>query len=53
MFKEPSKKLADGQDLSPADADLVMRTIMEGKASQAPDRRIPSALHMKVKTADE
>ena len=53
MFKETLKKLAERQDLSPADADLVMRTIMEGKASQAQIGAFLLALHMKGETADE
>ena len=53
MLKETLKKIADRQDLSPADAELVMRTIMEGKASQAQIGAFLLALHMKGETAEE
>jgi anthranilate phosphoribosyltransferase len=53
MFKETITKLAERQDLSPADAELVMRIIMEGKASQAQIGAFLLALHMKGETAVE
>ena len=53
MFKETLTKLAERQDLSPRDAEQVMRIIMDGKASQAQIGAFLLALHMKGETADE
>ena len=53
MFKETLTKLAGRNDLDPAEAAGVMRTIMEGKASQAQIGAFLLALHMKGETADE
>jgi len=53
MFREILTKLAGRQDLTPAEAQDVMRIIMEGKASQAQIGAFLLALRMKGETADE
>ncbi len=53
MFKETLTKLAVRQDLTAAEAAEVMRTIMEGRASQAQIGAFLLALHMKGETAEE
>jgi anthranilate phosphoribosyltransferase len=53
MFKETLIKLAGRLDLNSAEAEGVMRIMMEGKASQAQIGAFLLALHMKGETADE
>jgi anthranilate phosphoribosyltransferase len=53
MFKESLARLAERRDLIPAEAEGMMTTIMEGKASQAQIGAFLLALHMKGETADE
>ena len=53
MFKETLIKLAGRQDLNPAEAEGMMRIIMEGKASQVQIGAFLLALHMKGETPDE
>jgi anthranilate phosphoribosyltransferase len=53
MFSETLTKLAVRQDLTAAEAAEVMRTIMEGRASQAQIGAFLLALHMKGETAEE
>jgi anthranilate phosphoribosyltransferase len=53
MFRDLLTKLAGREDLSPAEAQDVMRIIMEGKASQAQIGAFLLALRMKGETADE
>ncbi len=51
--KEILARLAGRQDLSPSEAEGIMKVIMEGKASQAQLGAILFALHMKGETAGE
>jgi len=53
MFTETLTKLAVRQDLTAAEAAEVMRTIMDGRASQAQIGAFLLALHMKGETAEE
>jgi anthranilate phosphoribosyltransferase len=53
MFPETLTKLAVRQDLTAPEAAEVMRTIMEGRASQAQIGAFLLALHMKGETAEE
>jgi anthranilate phosphoribosyltransferase len=53
IFSEILTKLAMHQDLTAAEAADVMRTIMEGKASQAQIGAFLLAFHMKGETAGE
>ena len=52
-FKETLTNLAARRDLDPAEAAGMMRTIMEGQASQAQIGAFLLALHMKGETAAE
>ncbi len=53
MFKETLTKLAGRQDLTPNEASEMMKSIMEGRASQAQIGALLLALHMKGETAEE
>ncbi|MFA5222177.1 MAG: anthranilate phosphoribosyltransferase [Methanoregula sp.] len=53
MFKETLTKLAGRQDLTAPEASEVMKTIMEGQASQAQIGALLLALQMKGETAEE
>jgi anthranilate phosphoribosyltransferase len=53
MFTETLKKIALRQDLTADEAGEMMRTIMEGRASQAQIGAFLIALHMKGETAEE
>jgi len=53
MFKESLTKLAARQDLTSPEAAEVMKSIMEGGASQAQIGALLLALHMKGETAEE
>jgi anthranilate phosphoribosyltransferase len=53
MFKETLTKLVRRQDLTATEASDVIRTIMEGRASQAQIGALLLALHMKGETAAE
>ncbi len=53
MFKETLTKLAGRQDLTPHEASEMMKSIMEGRASQAQIGALLLALHMKGETAEE
>ncbi|PKL69466.1 MAG: anthranilate phosphoribosyltransferase [Methanomicrobiales archaeon HGW-Methanomicrobiales-1] len=53
MIKETLMKLAERQDLAAPEAAEVMRTIMEGRASQAQIGALLLALHMKGENAEE
>ena len=53
ILKEILSKLAERQDLNPAEAAEMMCMIMQGQASQAQIGALLLALHMKGETADE
>lgn len=53
MFKETISRLIDRNDLSPREAECVMNTIMEGKATPAQVSGFLVAMRMKGETPDE
>lgn len=53
MIKESISKLCGGEDLSYAEAETVMREIMNGETEQSQTAALLTALHIKGETADE